>query len=540
MPATLPRLDVNLQELERRLDHAPEVPLTPVECQTLKAVVHTFADVLRLLDEQDTTIARLREWLGRSHTEKTRHVLQQAGLVIPARARRATSELPGAAAAPGHGRYGAAAYTGARTIRIPHPTLRPGDRCPLCLRGKVYAQDEPGVLVRVVGQVPLGATVYTPDKLRCNLCGEIFTASPPTDVGPAKYEVTAIAMIALLKYGTGVPFKRLAQLQDSLGVPLPPATQWELLKHTAVLLQPVLDELIYQAAQGDVLHNDDTAMKVLALRQAEPRDEAPGTPRTGTFTSGIVATAAGHKIALFFTGPKHAGENLAAVLAHRAVELGPPIQMCDALTRNLPKPLSVLLANCLAHGRRQFVAVAPNFPTECRHVLEALGDVYRVDALARAQALSPDERLRMHQIHSGPVMTALQAWLTVQLDEKHVEPNSGLGKAITYLLKHWDALTLFLRQPGAPLDNNIVERALKKAILHRKNALFYRTQNGARVGDLFMALIHTCELCGANPFEYLTELQRHAAELATNPGKWLPWTYRETLTRAGCEHGPAP
>ena len=128
----------------------------------------------------------------------------------------------------------------------------------------------------------------------------------------------------------------------------------------------------------------------------------------------------------------------------------------------------------------------------------------------------------------------------MQLDEKHVEPNSGLGKAITYLLKHWDALTLFLRRPGAPLDNNIVERALKKAILHRKNALFYRTQNGARVGDLFMALIHTCELCGANPFEYLTELQRHAAELATNPGKWLPWTYRETLTRAGCEHGPAP
>jgi len=511
------RVDVNLDELDQIMDRSTRAPLSESEGQKLKTALHAMAERL----------------LPKRNTEKT-------SAVLPPDAAPAGKPEAGESAPVGHGRNGAAAFTGANRVPIAHATLHAGDQCPECRQGKVYRQKEPATLVRFVGHAPLEATVFEMERLRCNACGEVFTAAEPEAAGPAKYDETAVAMIALLKYGTGVPFKRLAQLQDSLGVPLPPATQWELLKHTAVLLQPVLDELIYQAAQGDVLHNDDTAMKVLALRQAEPRDEAPGTSRTGTFTSGIVATAAGHKIALFFTGPKHAGENLAAVLAHRAVELGPPIQMCDALTRNLPKPLSVLLANCLAHGRRQFVAVAPNFPTECRHVLEALGDVYRVDALARAQALSPDERLRMHQIHSGPVMTALQAWLTVQLDEKHVEPNSGLGKAITYLLKHWDALTLFLRQPGAPLDNNIVERALKKAILHRKNALFYRTQNGARVGDLFMALIHTCELCGANPFEYLTELQRHAAELATNPGKWLPWTYRETLTRAGCEHGPAP
>ena len=87
-------------------------------------------------------------------------------------------------------------------------------------------------------------------------------------------------------------------------------------------------------------------------------------------------------------------------------------------------------------------------------------------------------------------------------------------------------LTLFLREAGAPVDNNLVERALKKAILHRKNSLFYKTLNGARVGDLFMSLIHTCELNGANPFDYLTELLRHAEEL-----KRSPWNYRETLAR---------
>jgi transposase len=112
-----------------------------------------------------------------------------------------------------------------------------------------------------------------------------------------------------------------------------------------------------------------------------------------------------------------------------------------------------------------------------------------------------------------------------------VEPNSGLGAAITYLLKHWTRLTLFLRQAGAPLDNNVCERALKKAILHRKNSLFYKTQNGADVGDLFMSLIHTCELNGANPFDYLTELPRHAEELTRNPAAWMPWNYRDTLAR---------
>ena len=119
-----------------------------------------------------------------------------------------------------------------------------------------------------------------------------------------------------------------------------------------------------------------------------------------------------------------------------------------------------------------------------------------------------------------------------QFDERLVEPNSGLGAAINYLRKHWRQLTLFLQQAGAPLDNNLCERALKKAILHRKNALFYKTQNGADVGDLYMSLIHTCELCGANPFDYLTQLQRHADAVAAAPQHWLPWNYRATLAAA--------
>jgi hypothetical protein len=206
--------------------------------------------------------------------------------------------------------------------------------------------------------------------------------------------------------------------------------------------------------------------------------------------------------------------------------------MCDALSRNMPSDLKTVLANCLAHGRRQFVDIIDNFPDECRHVIEALKVIYKNDAKAREEQMSPEARLEFHQTHSQSTMTQLQAWLERQLDEHLVEPNSALGQAISYMQRHWSALTLFLRQAGAPLDNNICERALKKAILHRKNSLFYKTDRGARVGDLYMSLIYTCELNGANPFDYLTELERHADELAEHPSDWMPWNYRTTLASA--------
>ena len=461
------------------------------------------------------------------NTEKTSAVLEKSqGSETGARTQPETN----ASAPPGHGRNGAGAFSGSRKMDIAHPKLQHGDRCPECGRGNVYGQKDPKVLVRIVGQAPLAATVYSLQRLRCGACGQVFTAPEPEGVGPEKYDDTAAAMIAQLKYGSGTPFYRLEQLEGQMGIPLPAATQWEIVEEAAELIKPARDELIRQAAQGEVGHNDDTSMRVLRLTR-ERADE-----RTGVFTSGIVSTGQGWKIALYFTGPKHAGENIADVLQQRAKHASPPIQMCDALSRNVPKlptGVEILLANCLADGRRQFVEVAANFPDECRYVLEMLGQVYGHDAEARERGLKPEERLQFHQERSGPVMEQLHWWLEAQFAEHKTEPNSGLGKAIAYLLRHWRPLTLFLRQAGAPLDNNIVERALKRAVLHRKNALFYRTLHGAQVGDLFMSLIHTCQLCGANSFDYLTQLQRHAQKLATSPAEWMPWNYRQTLERIG-------
>lgn len=560
------------------------------------AIFASYLFVVQLLQLKRISIARLKKFVFGARTEKTEALL---GNAAPA-ATSAGADGPGGVgdaggagdadadadtnagqgkgaedAAPGappkrrkgHGRNGADDFPGAERVAVPHPALQAGDDCPGCGQGTLY-EKPPATLLRFVGQAPVQATVFELQRLRCHLCGQSFTAEPPPETAPPnampadavdkKYDPSVAILIALLKYGRGLPFYRLSGLQNSLGIPLPPGTQWQLVEELARTLQPVYDELVRQAAQGQLLHHDDTANRILSLMgkrraatlaasagEGAPPGGAPlpagqeapppgsqaslGPERTGIFTTGIVSVWEGHQAVLFFTGRQHAGENLQDVLRLRAEELEPPIQMCDALSRNMPAGLKTILANCLAHGRRQFVDVAEYFPQESLHVLLALKGVYHHDELARRDQLSPEERLKFHQIHSAPIMQSLQEWLQRQFDERLVEPNSALGKAISYLLRHWEPFTLFLRKAGAPLDNNICERALKKVILHRKNALFYKTENGASVGDLYMSLIHTCELGGFNPRDYFQQLVRHQRLLASNPEEWMPWNYRQTV-----------
>jgi transposase len=539
-------VELNKDHLEQLLQRAEAKQLRDEDYETIKALIESYAYLTELLGNKRTSIDRLRKLLFGSGSEKTRDVVKEGGTgetASPASDQdddatpSANDKEARAGPRPGHGRHGAEDYAGAERIPVPHGSLQSGDLCPDCKRGKVYEMSPPGVLVRITGQAPVQAKVYELQKLRCNLCGKVFTAEAPEGAGSRKYDATAASMIALLKYGSGVPFNRLEGLQESLCIPLPASTQWDVIHPAAQQIAPAWHELIRQAAQGEVVYNDDTTIKILEFmgkraKQAALADDGiddaankKSPKRTGLFTSGIVSTRDGRRIALFFSGRQHAGENLADVLAHRAEALTPPIQMCDALSRNAPAAFKTLLANCLAHGRRQFVDVVDRFPEECRHVLETLKDVYRNDAIARERDLSPQARLQFHQTESGPIMEELRAWCNRQFEERLVEPNSALGEAISYLLAHWEKLTLFLREPGAPLDNNICEQVLKRAILHRKNALFYKTLNGAHVGDLFMSLIHTCQLNDVNPFDYLTELQRHAADLAARPENWMPWKY---------------
>jgi len=367
-------IDVNSEELEdvlRRVEQA----LDEKDSTLVRRVFESYAYVTELVEDKDTSIRRLRQLLFGSRTEKTDSVVGQktkAPDAAPPRDAVADADLAGdarntdesvtTAVSKGHGRNGAAAYRGAERVDVPHPSLRAGDACPACGEGTVY-EKAPGVLVRITGQPPLAATVYQLQRLRCHLCGQVFTADAPAEAGPTKYSATAGSMIGLLKYGSGLPFNRVEGLQGELDVPLPASTQWDVVEAVAGSLAPVLDELIRQAARGEVLHNDDTTVEILELMGERARQEAlagaedDADERRGLFTSGVVALRDGHRVALFCSGRRHAGENLAAVLNHRAEELPPPIQMCDALSRNMPGELRTILANCLAHARRRFVDV---------------------------------------------------------------------------------------------------------------------------------------------------------------------------------------
>ena len=541
-------IEVDSQRIEELLSRADSNTLSEEDTELMRQVFASYRHFFDLARDKDTTIARLRKMLFGASSEKTDKVVGDSEDAQQAQSQPSddgcgeqdaagddtAADDDGSQRAPGHGRYAADDYRGADQVTVPHPTLAVGDDCPDCQQGTLY-EKTPSVLVRFVGRSPLGATVYRMQKLRCHLCGKIFTAPEPEEAGPDKYDHTVASMIALLKYGSGLPFNRLERLQGNCQIPLAASTQWGIVDAAASLLMPAYQELIRQAAQGEVLYNDDTTVKILELmgqrlEKSPPEDLDQQPDRTGLFTSGVVATRAGHRIALFFSGRQHAGENLSDVLQHRRAELDAPIQMCDGLSRNLPQGLDTILANCIAHGRRNFVDIYDHFPKECRRVIEAFKVVYHNDKVAREERMSDEQRLSHHQTHSKQPMDDLKSWLQRQLDDKLVEPNSALGEAIHYLLRRWDSLTLFLRKAGAPLDNNLCERGLKKAILHRKNSMFYKTRRGALVGDVYMSLIYSCELAGVSALDYLNQLQLHARDVTAQPDRWLPWNYGENLT----------
>jgi transposase len=437
---------------------------------------------------------------------------------------------------PGHGRQGAAAYPGAERVTCRHETLAVGERCPVCGQGRLYRL-APGVAIRIDGNALLSAIRYELEKLRCSACGHVFTASLPEAAGEEKYSPRARAVLAVSRYYLGLPLYRLEGYQAMLRVPVPDATQWDQIELVADCSYRVFAVLERLAAQGELIHQDDTSVRILALMddnrtmraQAEARGLSRPTERTGMFTTALVVKVGERTICLYYSGRSHAGENLKALLEQRQAGLDKPLVMSDALSRNEADEDGVIRCHCLAHGRRQFSDLEDVFPTECQVVIAALKQVFDHDDEARDQQLSPAQRLAYHQVSSQPIMDELKRWLQQQVDEHLVEPNSSLGKAMAYMQTHWERLTRFLTTEGAPLDNNLVERALKLFIRQRKNSLFYATEHSAYIASVLTSLIATCLQAGVNALEYLVALQEHRTEVFAAPEAWLPWTYQASL-----------
>jgi transposase len=437
---------------------------------------------------------------------------------------------------PGYGRLGMATYEGAERVECRHEELAVGQRCPVCGQGRLYGVP-PGVEIRIDGNALLSAIRYELEKLRCSACGQVFTAPLPAEAGTEKYSPRARAVLAVSRYYLGLPFFRVEAYQAMLGVPVPDATQWDQIERVADCGYVVFAHLERLAAQGELIYQDDTPVRILSLiaenHQAQAHAAARGVSRseerTGMYTTALVVKVGEQMIYLYYSSRWHAGENLEALLTKRETDRGKPLVMSDALTSNDADETTLIRCHCLAHGRRKFSELEDVFPAECQVVLESLKQVFDHDEEARVQQMSAAERLAYHQVYSGPLMEELKRWLETQDAERLVEPNSSLGKAIAYLLGHWETLTRFLSVPGAPLDNNLVERALKLFIRQRKNSLFYKTAYSAYIASVLTSLIATCLHAGVNAVEYLVALQEHRAEVFAAPEAWLPWTYQAHL-----------
>jgi len=437
---------------------------------------------------------------------------------------------------PGYGRLGTETYEGAERVECRHEALAVGQRCPVCGQGRLYGLP-PGVEIRIDGNALLSAIRYEVEKLRCSACGQVFTAPLPEKACEGKYSPRARAVLAIGRYYLGLPLYRMESYQAMLGVPVPDATQWDQIERVADCSYVVFEYLERLAAQGELIYQDDTSVRILSLmdenHQARAKAEAMGLSRskerTGMYTTALVVQVGEQMICLYYSGRAHAGENLKALLLQRQADRGKPLVMSDALSQNEADEDQLIRCHCLAHGRRQFSELEDVFPQECRVVIEALKQVFDHDAKARDQQMSPEARFAYHQEYSRPIMDELKRWLAQQMDDHLVEPNSSLGKAMAYMQGHWETLTRFLSVVGAPLDNNLVERALKLFIRQRKNSLFYKTEYSAYIASVLTSLIATCFHAGVNALDYLVALQEHRTEVFAAPEAWLPWTYQARL-----------
>jgi hypothetical protein len=433
----------------------------------------------------------------------------------------------------GTGRLGADAYAGAERVECHHEEWAVGQRCPVCGQGTFY-ELPPGVEMRIDGHALLSAMCYELQKLRCSACGQIFTAALPHKAGQEKYSARARAVLAVCRYYLGLPFYRLQGYQAMLGVPVPDATQWEQIEKVGDCSYVVFEHLETLAAQGELVYPDDTSARILSLikenRQIQAQAEAQGLSRskerTGMFTTALVVKVGERTICLYYSGRSHAGENLATLLEKRQADQDKLLVMSDALSRNEVNESAVIRCHCLAHGRRQFSDLEDICPTECQVVIDVLKQVFDHDEQARKEQMSAPARLAYHQEYSRPLMDELKGWLDTPFDDHLVEPNSSLGKAIASMQGHWETLPRFLETAGAPLDNNVVEQALKLFIRQRNNSLFYKSEYSASIASVLTSLIATCIYAGVNVLDYLVALQEHRAEVFANPSAWLPWTYQ--------------
>jgi transposase len=521
-------LDALIDRLEEARDY--DLTLSSSDCQLIIDALLTLANLHERLADNDITLKKLRKLLG---IVKSSEKLK--GLTDPKKNKsNAKKSIKKSSSKPNKPK---AAPVKPEVIKHDIEDLKKGNTCPECLKGKLYKY-EPASFIRIRGQSPFQPEMHIMERLRCNACGQFFTADLPESVtkdgdSSQKYGHSARSLMAINKFHTGVPYYRQGSVQDLLGVSLTASTIFDQVEQVANAAHPVFNALIKQAANAQQYYIDDTSKRILDQKPIykKARNSDKMVKRTGVYASGLIAIdKQGRMMTLFQTNIGHAGEFIDEILAHRADTEDPPLIMSDALSRNKPTAIKDFIYSlCNAHGRREFVSVIDHFPDEVTHILEMYQKIWALDQRIKREKLSDEKRLDLHKSYSMPIMQQLYDDFEQCLSEELVEQNSGLGKAMKYFIKHFEGLTQFCKVKGAPIDNNIIEQALKWVVRDRKNAMFHKTISGAAIADVITSIIATAANACINVFEYLNALQQYAIEVKAHPEKFMPWNYEETV-----------
>lgn len=507
---------ITLDEIEALLDRLEKKALLDTDYPLIIELIKNFTSIQEQFKNSTSTVKKLQRLMFGPKTERA---------LLPTELKATDTGEP----AQGHGRKPIDQWVDnpAAICFHPHEDIQEGQLCPKCKQGKLY-RFKPSVRIRIVANRALDVEQHEVERLRCSTCGWLYTATPSEDLRKhPEATAEAMAMSALLRYQSGFPTYRLVSFLSAQGVFLTWTKIWGMILGAFEAASSVFDLLWKLSAESGLVQNDDTKMRIIDLMKAN-KSKKKGE-RVAIQTTGMVMHLKnGYKVLLYRTGHKNSGENLEEILSHR-IDPNLPMQMSDALSANSAGENKTKPGGCLDHYRRDYYDLYDDWTAECELVLTHLREVYKVDAKAKRDRLTPAQRLALHQKESAPHMEAVYQWMQIQQSEKRVEPNSNLGKVIQYGMNHWEKLTAFLRLEGMPVSNIEVERMLKKAVAHRKNSLSYKNIKGAKVGDVLMSIIQTAVEAKVNAYRYLTSLIENTKDVKDQPEKWLPWNYVQRL-----------
>lgn len=406
--------------------------------------------------------------------------------------------------------------------------MHSGQICPCCSKGKIYS-GTPRLSCQFSGNAPIEVNRYKKEVLRCNACLTEFMSDQRID----KWTPSARSTIIISKI-MGIPYNRLSNLQEMYNIPIAPSTLWEQIKTVWDDAGQFVYQHLYElAAECNSFYMDDTRAIILDVLAANKALDEKDRRACNT-TAFHATTAQEQQIIIYVTDNQHCGENFAKLLEQRKNEIDTIITMSDASSNNLSKIGKkwfdkIISANCNAHGRRKFHSLLDFYGPECFYFLKEIAEIYKNDERCKVNQYNDLKRLEYHQENSHKHMNNIYSKIDELFDNKIVEPNSSLGKAMRYWKNHKDKLCRFLHVAGVPIDNTLIERVIKSFVLQRKNSYFFKSKASAAILSGLTSIVRTCMANQVNPHEYLNWIQQNWLKVQATPEHYMPWHYTEYI-----------